>query len=227
MGLIGFSSPAEVHYGSCCDLGHAHTHSTPVQSSALPLRHPQSSPGWFFLVSGSGRDTGRELQQAWLNPDPPITNPPLYTKGASQQLCQQVQHWHRHIPGSVMPQHLPCCSLVSPKRGSHSHPAPRSTGDHCHTWIPISALPPGEGQGACTNPVLPQKEPLSDEVLGKKCWNTQGRKTQEAVMEGCEKQKEPVCLVQSRAGLDAVLPCQEAQTHLLLYFLYKFYLWGH
>lgn len=37
---------------------------------------------------------------------------------------------------------------------------------------------------------------------------------------GCEKQaQEPMCPVQSRAGLDAVLPFQGAQTHLLLYFL--------
>lgn len=157
-----------------------HTHITRVQSSALPLRHPQSSPapspGW-FPVSGNGRDTGRELQQAWLNPEPPITNSPLSNNRASQQLCQQVQaaalaRAHSRPSDAPVSPAPPLLQFGLPKKRRHSHLAPRSTGDHGHTWLPISTLPLGEGQGACTNPVLPQKEPLSDEVLGKKCWNT-------------------------------------------------------
>lgn len=92
MGLIWILSSAELHYGSCCDLGHAHTHTqTHHLGSKICTAFKQLHPHAAVLVSGNGRDMGRELQQAWLNPEAPRTNSPLLNKRTSQQPCQQVQ----------------------------------------------------------------------------------------------------------------------------------------
>lgn len=109
---------------------------------------------------------GREL----LGPEARKTNlASLEPRGASRELCQPARAAApaARVPGSAdtpAGSHLARCCLVSPKNGRRGCLAPSSTrlsstgfqDQHCHRAG-------GRGHGSYTDPVLPQKEPLSDE----------------------------------------------------------------